>query len=196
MSSDEYSFNNITELYLSEIVRQKVDPVTTRFNEAYALFRKFKGAGAPKPKKSLRHPGLMVDFPKDKMLPRVWIQQVIVSASSHSEKLIKGSIQNMTSHQSIVGEPTVGSFEFENVTGPGHRSDFAFSYDGFSSDQDEVSFKSTVKGVKLPKQSIINSGKETVNLRSGNLSIITEGKVLGNALDVRSILDANSLKML
>ena len=51
LRSDEYSFNNITELYLSEIVRQKVDPVTIRFNEAYALFRKFKGAGAPKSKK-------------------------------------------------------------------------------------------------------------------------------------------------
>ena len=88
----------------------------------------------------------MVDFPKDKMLPRVWIQQVLVSGSSHSEKFIKGSIQNISSHQSIVGEPTVGNFEFKNVTGPGHRSDFVFSYDGFSSDQDELAFKSRVKG--------------------------------------------------
>ncbi len=191
---DEYSFNNITELYLSEIIRQKVDPITTRFNEAYSLFRKFKGAGAPKPKKSLRHPGLMIDFPNDKMLPRVWVQQILVSASSHSEKLIKGSIQNITSHQSVVGEPTVGTFEFKNITGAGHRSTFIFSYDGFSSAQDEVAFKSTVNGVTLPKQSIINSGKEQINLRSGNLSILTEGKVVGNLIDVRSVLDANALR--
>ena len=51
-----------------------------------------------------------------------------------------------------------------------------------------------LRGIKLPKQSIINSGREQVNLRSGNLSIITEGKVLGTTLDVRSVLDAHSLR--
>lgn len=194
LKADTYSFDNITEMYLSAIVNQKVDPLMERFRQLQDTYKRFRGSKPPKVQARWRHPGQMIHFPKEKSLPTLWIQRVVLSASSNSKKSVEGQIFNISSNHASVGEPTKGSIQGQNLSGPNHQLDLDFLFEDGSMGPSNVEFSSVITGIKVPRTTIVDKGSEKIYLDRGDIVITTQGGFKEGALNVKSIIDARKLR--
>ncbi len=194
LNTDTYSFDNITEMYLTAVVEQKIDPVMTRVRQGLSTYKRFRGSAPPKVNSTWRHPGQLIYFPKERSLPTLWIQRIVLSASTNAKQSLRGEIFNVTSYQAAVGEATMGSIKGENLTGAGHLLDLEFTYDDGSRSTAGFKFNGAVSGISVPRTTVVQKGSETIYLDSANLVISTQGSYQKDLLDVRAVIDARRLR--